>query len=77
MSEIETHKVVRTEVERMQPGIYGVRFHFDDGAQDFARAGPKEAAEFYAREQLGEHLAIGVHPLLLNAKKADKLRLRR
>jgi hypothetical protein len=38
------------------------------------RVGDKETAEFYARAQLGEELAMSVHPLLLNAKKAEMLR---
>jgi len=43
-------------------------------SKDFVEVGEKETAEFYARVQLGEKLAIGVHPLLLNWKKAETLR---
>ena len=51
-----------------------MRFWFDDGTEDFAQAGSKNSAEFYALEQFGENLVFGVHPFLLNTEKAAKLR---
>lgn len=71
---MKTHKVTKTRVVPVKGGRYGVEFEFDDGATDFAVVGDKETAEFYARVQLGEELAMGVHPILLNAEKAEMLR---
>jgi hypothetical protein len=70
----ETHKVVHTDVVSIGPGVYGVRFVYDDGEQEVAEVGPQDAAEFLAAVQLGEDLVVGVNPLLLNAAKADELR---
>jgi hypothetical protein len=70
----KTHKVSKTKVVTVKNGRYRIDFEFDDGYTDSAEVGDKDAAEFYARVQLGEELAIGVHPLLLNAKKAEELR---
>jgi hypothetical protein len=72
----DTHKVIKTEVVPLDCKRYGVRFWFDDGTEDFAEAESKNSAEFYAREQFGENLVFGVHPFLLNAEKAAKLRRR-
>jgi hypothetical protein len=71
---LRTHKVTKTRVVPIKKGLYGVEFQFDDRSKDFAEVGDKETAEFYARVQLGEKLAIGVNPLLLNAEKAETLR---
>jgi hypothetical protein len=65
MTEPKTHKVVRTEVWPTGNGKYGVLFVFDGGAEDAAEVGSREAAEWYAKVQLGQHLQVGVHPLLL------------
>lgn len=70
----KTHKVTNTRVVPLKKGQYGVEFEFDDRSKEFAVVGEKDTAEFYARVQLGEELAIGVHPLLLNAEKAEMLR---
>jgi hypothetical protein len=71
---LKTHKVTKTRVVPLKNEQYGVEFEFDDRSKDFAEVGDKETAEFYARVQLGEELAIDVNPLLLNAKKAESLR---
>ena len=76
MTEHKTHKVIRTEVWPTGKGKYGVLFLFDDGAEDAAEVGSKEAAEWYAKVQLGQNIRIGANPLLLNAPKADELRQR-
>ena len=44
---------------------------------DFAEVGSKETADFYATVQMGENIAVGVNPLLLNAAKAETLRRKR
>jgi hypothetical protein len=74
MTDSKTHKVVRTEVWPTGRGKYGVLFVFDDGAEDAAEVGSKEAAEWYAKVQLGQDIVVGTDPLLLNAAKADALR---
>ena len=70
----DTHKVTKAEVVKLGGNDYGVRFEFDDGSIVQELVGPKAIAEFYAREQLGEELPVGVNPLLLSAEKAEKLR---
>jgi hypothetical protein len=72
------HQVTMTKVIAIGKKGYGVYFEYDDGTSQFIDDPPmpKDTAEFYATEQLGEHLVIGVHPLLLNAEKADELRQR-
>ena len=72
----ETHKVIHTDVVSIAPGIYGVRFIYDDGGQEVAEVGQQHAADFLAAAQLGEDLVVGVNPLLLNAARADELRRR-
>jgi len=52
----------------------GFTFEFEDGYTDSADVDDKETADFYGRVQLGENIAFGVNPLLLNAKKAKMLR---
>ena len=47
----ETHKVIHTEVWPTGNGKYGVLFIFDDGAEDAAEVGSKQAAEWYAKVQ--------------------------
>ena len=69
-----THKVIRTEVWPTGKGKYGVLFIFDDGTEDAAEVGSREAAEWYAKVQLGQDIVVGMNPLLLNAAKADELR---
>jgi hypothetical protein len=73
----KTHKVTKTRVVPLRNGWYRVEFEFDDGYTDSAKLDSKEVAEFYTREQLGEEIAMGVNPLLPNAKKADALPVRR
>jgi hypothetical protein len=69
------HKVIATEVVKATGDTYGVIFTYDDGTEDFAEVGSKrETAEFYARVQMEETFPVGIHPLLLNAAKADELR---
>jgi hypothetical protein len=72
----KTHKVTKTRVVPLKNHRYRVEFEFDDGYTDSAELDSKEVAEFYAKVQLGEKLAMGVNPLLLNAKKAESLRVR-
>jgi hypothetical protein len=74
--EVKTHKVTSAEVVQSENGEYGVEFSFDDGSTDFAEVGPKEAADFYARVQVGEELPVGINALFLSAEKAAALRLR-
>ncbi len=71
----EMHKVIKAEVVKLRDD-YGVRFEFDDGSIVQEPVGPKATAEFYAREQLGERIPVGINPLLLSAEKAEKLRQR-
>jgi hypothetical protein len=73
----EMHRVTKADVVKLRANDYGVRFQFDDGGIMQEVVGPKATAEFYAREQLGEDLPVGVNPLLLSAEKAEKLRKRR
>ena len=70
----KTHKVTKTRVVPLNNDRYRVEFEFEDGYTDSAELDSKEVAEFYAKVQLGEELAMGVNPLLLNAKKAESLR---
>jgi hypothetical protein len=72
-----THKVTKTKVVQLENGTYGVEFEFDDGYTDFAQVGSKETADFFATVQMGENIAVGVNPLLLNAAKAETLRRKR
>ena len=71
-----THKIIKTEVVKADDGKYAVRFSYDDGTEETAIVGQQLTAEFYAKTQLGEVFPVGVHPLLLNAAKADDLRRR-
>jgi hypothetical protein len=67
-----SHKVIRAEIVRIKGETYGLEFEFDDGYADFAEVGSKETAEFYASVQIGEEIGMGINPLLINAKKAEK-----
>jgi hypothetical protein len=55
----DTHMVIKTKVVQLENGAYGIEFEFDDGYTDFAEAGTKETAEFYARVQMGEAIVMG------------------
>jgi hypothetical protein len=74
MPEYATHKVVKTKVVQLKGDVYAVTFTYDDGAEETAGVGSKETAEWYARAQKGETFPVGIHPLRLNAEKAQKLR---
>lgn len=65
---------MRTKVVQLKGDTYAVTFTYDDGTEETAGVGSKETAEWYARVQKGETFPLGVHPLLLNAAKAEKLR---
>jgi hypothetical protein len=70
----DTHTITKAEIVKLRGDTYGVRFEFDDGTIVQEPVGPKATAEFYAREQMGESIPVGVNPLLLSAEKAEKLR---
>lgn len=74
MPEYETHKVVKTQVLQLKGDTYAVTFTYDDGTEETAGVGSKETAEWYAKVQKGETFPVGIHPLLLNAAKAEKHR---
>jgi len=74
MPEFQTHTVVKTNVVKLKGDIYAVTFTYDDGTGETAGVGSKETAEWYARVQKGETFSVGIHPLLLKAEKAEKLR---
>lgn len=74
MPEYKTHRVVETKVVKLKGDTYAVTFTYDDGSEETAGVGSKETAEWYARVQKGETFPVGIHPLLLNAEKAEKLR---
>lgn len=74
MPEFETHKVVKTKVVQLKGDTYAVTFMYDDGTEETAGVGSKETAAWYARVQKGETFPVGIHPLLLNAAKAEILR---
>ena len=67
-----THRVLKTEVVLVND-IYGVQFEFDDGHSETVAVGGKNIAEFYAREQLGEEVVVGVSPLFLTAEKVEEI----
>ncbi len=69
-----TTQVTKAKVVRLTGGRYGIEFEFDDGYTDFAEVESKETAEFYVQTQMGQEIQMGVHPLLINADKADALR---
>jgi hypothetical protein len=76
MIKAETHKIIATEIVKVEGGKYAVVFTYDDGTGEAVTVGKELTAEFYAKTQLGETVPVGVNPLLLNAKKADQLRRR-
>ena len=74
MPEFEIHRVVKAKVVNLKGDTYAVVLTYDDGTEETAGVGSKETARWYARVQKGETLPVGIHPLLLNATKVDKLR---
>jgi hypothetical protein len=73
--ERRTHKVTRATVVSVGRQRFGIDFEFDDGEALFATdAGDQEAAEFYAKNLLGEELPVGIHPLLLSAEKIEEIK---
>jgi hypothetical protein len=77
MTSAKTHKIIATEVVKVEGGKYAVVFTYDDDTGEAVTVGKQLTAEFYAKTQMGEVVPVGVNPLLLNAKKADQLRRRR
>jgi hypothetical protein len=76
MTDAKTHKIIATEVVKVEGGKYAVVFTYDDGTGEAAIVGKQLTAEFYAKTQLGEVVPIGMTPLLLNAAKTDQLQRR-
>jgi len=74
MNDARTHRVTKTEVVQLKGDTYAVTFTYDDGTEETAGVGSKETAAFYAKVQKGEVFPVGIHPLLLNAAQAEKLR---
>jgi hypothetical protein len=64
------HTVTAADAFDGGAGFWGIRFEYDDGLVEEVFFAGRKAAEFYARDRVGERRPIGVNPLLLPGSRS-------
>jgi hypothetical protein len=58
---VRTHKITKAEVVSLGDEHYGVAFEYDDGHKETIEAATRAAAEFAAKDRVGEDVPIVNH----------------